>query len=210
MVGRLTVSQRLRAKLRALLKAGGHGTAKRLAEYANLQPQNVSYFKTGNAADRHNPIKLDQLDDIARFFRISLGELLGDTKLGDLSGDEQRLVYAFRILSPSAQQAWITVIEEASVHAQRTVFSRSNKQLLRGSKSAIENHEVIKNQKAVTRDPELRTDPDEQTTAAALAYLQSVVTRLSVELGTAVGDSQSHRPVPKTRDHPSQSSGLAD
>lgn len=117
-MARLTVSQRLRGRLRALLSEWG--TAAALARYSQASPagtklstQEISYFV--NETPGRKPIGLDDLDDIAAFFRVSLGELLGETRTVDLRGDEQRMVYAFRALPPTVQEHFLALIEQASL-----------------------------------------------------------------------------------------------
>jgi hypothetical protein len=107
---RLTVSERLRGRLRDLLKP--RGTATRLASYGGPSQQAISYFM--NAQPGRDPIGLDDLDAIADFFRVDIGSLLGVTRMSELSGDEQHLIYGFRVLAPHTQDAFLIVIDQAS------------------------------------------------------------------------------------------------
>ena len=116
-----TVSQRLRAKLKRLLRERGYGSASELARYshskggARISPQEVTYFLQETPG--RIGIKLDDLGDLAGFLRVSIGELLGDTRLGDLTGDEQRVIYAFRVLPPATQEHFLALIEAAALGA---------------------------------------------------------------------------------------------
>jgi len=111
-----SVSDRLRRKLRALLQ---HGDAAALAKFSQERPggrrlyaQELSYFLNNQSGRRG--VHLDDLDDITDYFGITIGELF-DTPIRELSGDEQRLVYAFRALPPVTQAHFLGVIEPASV-----------------------------------------------------------------------------------------------
>src|SRR5215218_8616049 len=120
---RLTPTQRLRAKLRVWLKP--HGKAAELSRYSKsggrqgLSPQEITYFL--RETPKRRGIVLDDLDDLAGFFHISIGELLGETKLGDLTGDEQRIIYAFRVLPEPVQTHFLSLIEQMSL-APRTKY----------------------------------------------------------------------------------------
>jgi len=106
-----SASERLRVKLRGLLRE--RGTAAHLARYAGKPPSLISMFLTGA---RPTAIHLDDLDDLSAYFRLSIGELLGAAKPGELSGDEQRLVHAFRVLPTAARDHFLAVLEQMSVH----------------------------------------------------------------------------------------------
>lgn len=113
--GRYPVSDRLRGKLRQLLRE--RGDAARLAHVTEhslnkITKQQLSYFTTN---ERPTAIKLDHLDELASFFRLSIGELLGAAKPGELSGDEQRLVHAFRVLPEALKLHVLAVLDQLSV-----------------------------------------------------------------------------------------------
>lgn len=121
-----TVTERLRGRLRDWLKAEGWGAAKHLSAFSHdrpggtkISPQELSYFLR-NTPNR-KPLSLDDLDDIAAYFRVSVGELF-DLKQADLSGDEQRLVYAFRALPLPTQEHFLALLESASVSQQFVRF----------------------------------------------------------------------------------------
>lgn len=116
-VPRLTVTHRLRARLKQLMKRGDAASLARYSQTSpggsKILPQNISYFlndKTGRIG-----LDLNDLDDLAAFFSTSIGELVGETKLGNLEGDEQRIVYAYRALPTAVQEHFLAVIELASL-----------------------------------------------------------------------------------------------
>jgi hypothetical protein len=79
-----------------------------LAKFSQQRPEGSGISETDlsnflGAHPNRRGLTIDDLDDIAAFFNLTVGELLGDTRLGDLSAEEQRLVNAFREL-PSKQQ----------------------------------------------------------------------------------------------------------
>jgi hypothetical protein len=80
-----------------------------------ITTQNLSYFTTNQ---RPTAIKLDHLDELAGYFRLSIGELLGVSKPGELSGDEQRVVHAFRVLPPNLQDDILGILEGLSIGAR--------------------------------------------------------------------------------------------
>ena len=117
---RSTVTQRLRSTLKRLLDKEGHGAAARLAAFSanrpggrKIRPQDLSYFKHGSEG-RTNPLTLDDLDDIADYFRLSIGELF-ELKSKDLTGDEQRLLWNFRALPDVTREHFIALLESAAV-----------------------------------------------------------------------------------------------
>jgi len=116
-----TVSQRLAARLQQWFRAARHGSQARLVAFSKSRPggtsisaQNLSYFLNGR---RSNPITLDDLDDLAAFFGVSIGELLDD-RSSDLSGDEQRLVWLFRALPPATQRHLLGLLAPAALSPQ--------------------------------------------------------------------------------------------
>jgi hypothetical protein len=114
-VPRPTVTERLRQRLRALLRE--RGTATRLVAYSHgtsaISQQAISYFLNNTPGRRG--IQLDDLDDLSGFFRVSIGELLGVAKPSELSGDEQRIIQAFRVLVPSMQEHVVMLVEQLSL-----------------------------------------------------------------------------------------------
>ena len=125
----VSATDRLRAALQRLVKQDGHGAQAALSRFSHTRPGgskilpgNLSYFihKT-----RKNPLSLSDLDDIAAYFRVSIGELFDSPRPAELNGDEQRLVYAFRALPRPTQEHFMALIEASSV-----AFSASDKRLL--------------------------------------------------------------------------------
>jgi hypothetical protein len=115
-MAKATVSDRLRRKLKTLLQ---HGDAAALAKFSQERPsgqrlyaQELSYFLNNQHGRRG--VTLDDLDDIADFFRITIGELF-DVPARELTGDELRLLFAFRALPPVTREHFLGVIEPASV-----------------------------------------------------------------------------------------------
>ncbi len=113
----VTVSQRVRAKLFALFRDQRFNFSKTgLAAYCQKPLPWLSNFLHPNANRTLRPsFHLDELDDIAGYFRISLGELLGAPKTGELSGDETRVLLAFRVLPPALQEHVLRILEPLSL-----------------------------------------------------------------------------------------------
>jgi hypothetical protein len=96
-----------------------------LCNYCDKKPSWISAFLHPKPERSINPtIHLDDLDNIAAYFRISIGELLGAEKPGELSGDEQRLLHAFKALSAAHQNHFLAVLELASL-APRQIAQRA-------------------------------------------------------------------------------------
>lgn len=129
--GRWSVSTRLRAKLDELLKKDGYGAATALAKFSkdrpggsNIQASEISSFLDPiKYPDRKRPINLDDLDDIAAYFRINVGELF-NLKNKELSGDEERMIWAFRALPDVTQEHFLALLEAASVSRQFVTFRK--------------------------------------------------------------------------------------
>ncbi len=107
--GRLTVTDRLRSTLRRYLRDREF----RKGDLAAACGRNASWVSMLLSGERG--VKLDELDAMAEYFRVSLGELLGAAKPGELSGDEQRMVLAFRALPQVTKDHFLSVIEAASL-----------------------------------------------------------------------------------------------
>lgn len=140
---RATVSQRLRGHLKKLYK---HGDGVRLRDFskdrpggAQIKPQELSAFlrpKPGTKGGRKG-ITLDDLDDLADFYNTSIAELLGDTRLRELSGPEQRVVYAFRTLEPVVQEHFLALLELTSVAVRQHVAARRTSGVLSTQDSPV-------------------------------------------------------------------------
>jgi transcriptional regulator with XRE-family HTH domain len=107
-----TVNMRLRQRLHELLRQK-HFSKSGLAAYCDQPPSWVS-----GILHQGRGVRLDDLDGIAAYFRLSIGELLGVSKPGELSGDEQRVVHAFRVLPPNLQDDILGILEGLSIGAR--------------------------------------------------------------------------------------------
>lgn len=167
-VPRLTVTQRTRHQLNRLLKMPGYSKTD-LANHCGKPGSWLSAFLHPDPKRSANPsFHLDELDDIAEYFRISLGELLGAPKAGDLTGDEARLLLAFRAVPPAVQDHFLALIETASIapRAQKGLPSRRKADV--NSVLAAGDH--------------ARSLPDAHD---ELARLRAAIQRALVDLGTA-------------------------
>jgi len=179
---RATVTQRLRRVMKRLFDAEGHGAATRLAEFSARRPggrhiraQDLSYFKHATEG-RTNPISLDDLDDIADFFRISIGELF-EVHSKDLSGLEQRLVLGFRALSTPTQDHFLALLEAASIPAQMSDNARHPKAVKSDRTSPPESRPVA---------PALPLSPSDQEFRRRLTLIVDALADLAA--GTNPGD----------------------
>ncbi len=107
----LTIEARFLAKLRELLRP--RGAATRLADAIGRSTSWISMITTET---RHADV--NDMDAIARYFRLSLAEMTGVARPGELSGDEQRMVYAFRALPAQVKEHFLALITAASVTAR--------------------------------------------------------------------------------------------
>jgi len=110
---RASVSKRLRARLHRKLRYGDQAA---LAKFSQERPGGSGITQTDlsnflGAHPNRRGLTIDDLDDIAAFFNTTVGDLLGDTRLGDLSAEEQRLVHAFRELPPKQRTEIVDVVE---------------------------------------------------------------------------------------------------
>jgi hypothetical protein len=119
-----SVSDRLRQAL-ARLGRDEYGWRAALAKFSQKRPggakilaQDLTYFMN-RTPGRARPLAIDDLDDIAAYFRVSIGVLLGDPpESQNLTGDEQRMLHAFRALQPETRNHFLHIIEAASLHGQ--------------------------------------------------------------------------------------------
>jgi hypothetical protein len=118
-MSRPTLTERLRATLRPLLRAHGVGAA--LAKFsqarpggARINPQEISYFL--NRTPGRKGLTLDDLDDVAAFFGLSIGQLFG-VDADALSPDETRIVTAFRACAPATRDHVVGLLETLSTAA---------------------------------------------------------------------------------------------
>lgn len=178
-VPRLTVSQRTRHTLNRLLKTPGYSKTA-LAAYCQKPASWLSAFLHPNPNRSGNPsFHLDELDDVASYFRISLGELLGAPQAGDLTGDESRLLLAFRELPPADQDRFLGLVEKVSLiprsALQRSLPSR-RKVGITGEPTQAEPTTGVEHGPPV---------PD---AAVELARVHAAIHQALVILGTAVAD----------------------
>lgn len=107
----LTIEARFLAKLRELLRP--RGTASRLARAIGCSPSWVSMV-----IEEQRHADVNDMEKVARFFRLSLAEMTGVARPGELNSDEQQMVYAYRALAPQVQEHFLALITAASVTAR--------------------------------------------------------------------------------------------
>lgn len=115
-----SVSQRLRAVLFERLRRPEFSKAG-LADYCHKPASWLSNFLHPNVKrnkDLNPSFHLDELDDLASYFKISLGELLGVPKPAELAGEEGRLLLAFRALAQPMQTHVLALMEQAALASQ--------------------------------------------------------------------------------------------
>ena len=110
-------------------------------------------------------INLDDLWNIAGFFRVSVNELLGAPRTNELSGDEHRLFAAFRVLPSTYQDHFLALMESAALGVQ---IRKQNVQPRLGT-TVESGHDVA---------PPGSAEAD-------LHALRSYLTRIVVDLGAA-------------------------
>jgi transcriptional regulator with XRE-family HTH domain len=109
-MGYYTTEERVRARIAGLVR---HGDAVKIADYSaqrraprpGLSAQNLSYFLNGR---RKRPLGINDLEDIALYFNLTVGELFTVNKKTELTGPEQRLLLAYAAAPPAAQAAALT------------------------------------------------------------------------------------------------------
>jgi len=183
------------------------GTAAALARYSQsggktgIHPQELSYFLNGTTGRRG--LVLDDLDTIAAFFSVSIGELLGETKLGELTGDEQRMVYAFRALPPPTQAHFLAILETASLAPQKYLRQESQMRI-----KETHPHGVAHGPVGVSAaDP--ASEPGEDP-AAALSALRHYLSTIAAQIAAAATGAPADRPISSTRAPEASRRGLAD
>ena len=112
----LTTEERIRARIAHLMR---HGDAVKIAQYSakrraparGLSVQNLSYFLNGH---RKRPLGISDLEDIAFYFNLTVGELFAPhSKKSELSGPQQRLLVAYDAAPAEVQAAVMTLLETA-------------------------------------------------------------------------------------------------
>jgi transcriptional regulator with XRE-family HTH domain len=114
-MGFLTTEERVRVRIAHLVR---HGDAVKIAEYSakrrapqrGLSAQNLSYFLNGR---RKRPLGISDLEDIAFYFNLTVGDLFTPRKKTELAGAEQRLLVAYAAAPPEVQAAVLTMLEAA-------------------------------------------------------------------------------------------------
>lgn len=123
---RLTATMRFQRKLGQLLedrkKAGDKAAYGTLADYCERGAQSwVSNMLSEVRATQPN---LEDLENIADFFRVSVNELFRPANPKDLSADEQRVLLAFRSVPDVVQTHFLALLEAASVSTNLSVGKR--------------------------------------------------------------------------------------
>ena len=119
----LTATQRFQRKLRLLLAERKHTTGDNapigaLASYVRPQVENQSWLSNILSARGTQP-NLNDIEGFASFFHVSVSEVLGyPANPKELSGDEQRLVLAFRALPEPTRDHFLAILEAASLNVQ--------------------------------------------------------------------------------------------
>jgi transcriptional regulator with XRE-family HTH domain len=115
-VRRLSATQRFQRNLRWLLeerkKAGDKSAYGTLADVCEKPQSWVSNMLHEGRATQPD---LEDLENIADFFRVSVNELLRPANPKDLTGDEQRVLLAFRSVPEVVQTHFLALLEAASV-----------------------------------------------------------------------------------------------
>lgn len=87
-----------------------------LAAYCDKTPPWVSNLL--NPRSERPVLSLDDLVNMAGYFRLSVDELLGMPRRSEFTGDEQRMMHAFRTLPTTTQDHFLHLLESASIGAQ--------------------------------------------------------------------------------------------
>lgn len=201
-MARLSVSARTRQRLNQFFKTKAFSKTE-LAKACGKEPSWVSAFLHPSSDRSSNPtIHLDDLDNVASYFRISIGELLGAAKQGELSGDEQRMVYAFRALPPTVQDHFLGLIELASLAPRQLAQQRlhtESKRDIRTEPQPIALRGGSHHGRPVSSDP-----------AVALRETQDFLTDIALQLGHAAAGTIPDRQISSARPDETQTGRLAD
>lgn len=175
-----TVTDRLRATLNRLFR-DRHFSKTGLAKACGWHASGVSMLLNGERG-----IHLNKLDAVAGYFGISIGELLGAAKPGELTGDEQRVVHAFRVLPKQMQAHFLALLESASVGA--TLATRGAISPNTVTPSRVYNSGGAQEGHPVSADP-----------ASELQRLRALISGVSVALATAATGAVPDQPTPGAR-----------
>jgi transcriptional regulator with XRE-family HTH domain len=121
----LTTEERVRVRIAHLVR---HGDAVKIAQYSakrrapqrGLSAQNLSYFLNGR---RKRPLGISDLEDIAFYFNLTVGDLFTPRKKTELAGAEQRLLVAYAAAPPEIQAAVMAILETPRAAGPRRRFS---------------------------------------------------------------------------------------
>lgn len=188
----VTAAVRFRRKLEELVRRRGAKAG--LASYCKHSASWVSNLLAPRAADPQ--VTLSDLDNIAGYFRISIGELLGAPKPGELSGDEQRMVHAFRALPAATQDHLLSLIDAASLGS--ALVKNRGRLPLRAD-------ELARN---VGRPHESVAVSDAWDETSELAALRAYLARLSADLAAAATGAIPDRSTPGARPGQTGSRGV--
>lgn len=112
----LSAYQRFQRTLHALFRKPSPFSKGGLARYCGKQsPSWVSNLLNPRSKDPQ--LTLDDLTNIAGYFRISVDELLGVPKRSELTGDEARVLFGFRALPDVTRTHFLAIVEAASLGA---------------------------------------------------------------------------------------------
>lgn len=200
-VARLSVSARTRQRLNQFFKTKAFSKTE-LAKACGKEPSWVSAFLHPSSDRSSNPtIHLDDLDNVASYFRISIGELLGAAKPGELSGDEQRVVYAFRALPPTVQDHFLGLIELASLAPRQMAQQRLHTESKRDIRTEPQPFAL----RGGSHGRPVSPDP-----AVALRETQAFLTDVAHQLGDAAAGTIPDRQISSARPDETQTGRLAD
>lgn len=190
-----TAATRFQQTLRTLLAQRGRGSKRGLADYCGRSGAWVSNFLKPRATQPQ--ITINDLDNIASYFRVSIGELLGVANPKHLSGDEQRLVHAFRVLPPAVQEHFLALIETASIGA--TVIQNRFKSAAPGRKR------VYKESYSIAHVAEISP-----AVVAEVSALRALLTRISLDASAGATGAFSDQPTANTGTDQAPSGPVAD
>jgi hypothetical protein len=204
-IRRQSVTARTRHKLNELF--GNRAYSKTaLASYCRKPPSWLSNFLHPSPTRTERPsFHMDELDDIAAYFRISIGELLGAAKIGELSGDEQRLLFAFRVVPVPVQAHFLALLEQASLVPR----SSAPHALLTPTEQGIN---VPPAKLSGSNAPPVQADPSAELTQLReeLTQLRSFLANVAAEILTAGAGEIPNRSAASLGAEKAQNGNMAD
>lgn len=177
-----TATERFQRKLEQLLKERKRFDPKPKGSLADYCQRGASSW----VSNMLHPIRatqpnLQDLENIADFFRISVNELLRPANPKDLSADEQRVVLAFRALPEPTRDHFLALVEAASVGS----LSDKRGQMRKAGKLLTPRLGDPSSAGAALRPVD---DP-----SAALQAIQGYLRALTLELGAIAAGVVPHR-----------------